>query len=215
MFVNWPKYSTWYSMFSILLKIVMKIIQKTTWFITLLMITSQIAFIIWLDTWFSITICFWEFLFISFLFQSFHDKIIFSLERQIFILYGKVIIKIERIRQGKSQCKETLNCKYYLSFMLFFFNETDIAIRPGWEKCAIALALTHTCHIKSMSVVYCMPKTLYGAFSICPWTKLKNGQHQHEKLKFDVGLTCLVFSLERNLNIAFFCLKHFNSTFRS
>ena len=32
---------------------------------------------------------------------------------------------------------------------------------------------------------------LYGA-------KLKNGQHHHEKLKFDVGLTCLVFFFRRN-----------------
>ena len=33
--------------------------------------------------------------------------------------------------------------------------------------------------------------------------KLKNGQHHHEKLKFDVGLTCLEFSLEGTLNVFF------------
>ena len=28
--------------------------------------------------------------------------------------------------------------------------------------------------------------------------ELKNGQYHHEKLKFDVGLTCLVFFFKRN-----------------
>ena len=40
---------------------------------------------------------------------------------------------------------------------------------------------------------------------------LKNGQHHHEKLKFDLGLTCLVFSLEGTLNVVIFYLKYFNS----
>ena len=42
--------------------------------------------------------------------------------------------------------------------------------------------------------------------------KLKNGQHHHGKIKFDAGLTCLVFSLEGSLNVVVFYLKYFNST---
>ena len=34
--------------------------------------------------------------------------------------------------------------------------------------------------------------------------KLKNVQHHYEKLKCDVGVTCLVFSLEGILNVVFF-----------
>ena len=47
------------------------------------------------------------------------------------------------------------------------------------------------------------------------WAKLKNGQNHHEKVKFDVGLTYLVFSLEGAQNAVLFYLKYFNSTFRS
>ena len=32
----------------------------------------------------------------------------------------------------------------------------------------------------------------FTAFTLASfWAKLKNGQHHHEKLKFDVGITCL------------------------
>ena len=47
------------------------------------------------------------------------------------------------------------------------------------------------------------------------WAKLKNGKHHDEKLKFYVGLTCLVFYLKGALNVVFFYLKYFNSTFGS
>ena len=33
---------------------------------------------------------------------------------------------------------------------------------------------------------------------------MKNGQHHHEKLRFDVGVTCLVFSEGRTLNVVFY-----------
>ena len=36
------------------------------------------------------------------------------------------------------------------------------------------------------------------------WAKLKNGQHHHGKLKFDVGLTYLAFSLEEPGMLCFF-----------
>ena len=53
------------------------------------------------------------------------------------------------------------------------------------------------------------------SFIIMNRTKLKNGQHHHEKLKFDFGLTCVVFSLEGTLNVVFLYLKYFSSTFGS
>ena len=34
--------------------------------------------------------------------------------------------------------------------------------------------------------------------------KFKNGQHHHEKLRFNDGLTCLVYVLEGTLNNVFF-----------
>ena len=38
---------------------------------------------------------------------------------------------------------------------------------------------------------------------------------QIEKLEFDIGLTCLVFSLEGTLNTVVFYLKYFNAYFGS
>ena len=35
---------------------------------------------------------------------------------------------------------------------------------------------------------------------------MKNGQHHHEKLKFDVGTTFLVFSLELKFDVGITCL---------
>ena len=48
-----------------------------------------------------------------------------------------------------------------------------------------------------MGLLVKLSKEYFGA-------KLKNGQHHHKKLKFHVGLTCLVFSLEGTLNVVFF-----------
>ena len=45
------------------------------------------------------------------------------------------------------------------------------------------------------------------------WAKLKNSQHCHEKLKFDVDLSFLVLFLEETLNVVVFYLKYFNSIF--
>ena len=44
------------------------------------------------------------------------------------------------------------------------------------------------------------------------WAKLKNSQHHHGKLKLDIGLTSLVFTLERTLNAAVFYLNTLMST---
>ena len=48
-----------------------------------------------------------------------------------------------------------------------------------------------------MGLLVKLSKKYFGA-------KLKNGQHHHKKLKFYVGLTRLVFSLEGTLNVVFF-----------
>ena len=108
-----PKYSIWdwvliteskknYQYSHFLLKILMNFIQRITWFIDSLIIVSPVTFFLWLATWFSITLHFWMFLFISFCLNRLTTRV-FPSERQTFLLYAKVIIKTKRTRQGKTQ----------------------------------------------------------------------------------------------------------------
>ena len=90
------------SIFSFFAKNFDEFYSRITWFIDSLIIVSPVTFFLWLATWFSITLHFWVFLFISFCLNRLTTRV-FPLERQTFLLYAKVIIKTKRTRQGKTQ----------------------------------------------------------------------------------------------------------------
>ena len=80
----------------------MEIIQKITWVITWLVITNYVAFFLWLDAWFKITIRFECFILFAFSLNRFITSVFFFGETNISFIW-KNYYKDKKIRQGKTQ----------------------------------------------------------------------------------------------------------------